>query len=186
MALFAMTVLVLLAGESALCVDYITYRLLPGSTITPKQGAQVTGPTENLSGTFQWFFVYNDTVRTAFDASYLHFESTSYTVNLNTTGLNDIMSNVRSDSDAVSFYEVVDITGLPNGYGVNLDATPWGWYSGPSNRPTYLNCQNIDIYPHNGGLFCGEMTLIAEEIPEPGTISLLGLGATALIRKRRA
>lgn len=164
--------------NSALCGDYINYRLLPGSTFTPKYAAQITGPAEALTGTFQWHYEYQSQGE-IFKVTALHFESDSYTLNLSAN--NNTGFTIWDNSNLATIYVAVDVTGRPITEGV-LVAN--GTYSGPSISPTYLTYPAIDMYPAGGGYYYGRLTLYAEQIPEPATFLILGLGALALRRKR--
>jgi hypothetical protein len=174
----SVTISLLIGVNTALCDNYINYRLLPGSTFTPKYGAQVTGPAEALTGSFQWHYEYQD-MGEIFKVTALHFESASYTLNLSAT--NNTGFTIWDNSNLATIYADVDVTGRPITKGV-LVAN--GTYSGPTLSPTYLTYPAIDMYPAGGGPYYGRLTLYAEQIPEPATILILGLGALALRRKR--
>lgn len=151
----------------------ITYRLLPGSTITPVAGPTPTGPTEALTGTFQW--VGPDTNQ-AFDAVALFFSSPSFSITLNQTALNDLETFVSPISSITIFAEIVDLVGLNTSLG---DLVGSGTYLGPSSAPTFLSYPLLHIAPHNGGLFVADLSFSALPVPVPEPPGWL-LSATAL------
>jgi len=173
-----MVVLVLLIGTSAYA-ENIPYKLMPGSTITPVYGPDPVGPTEALTGTFQWYADWSDLNLIAYNASQLYFESDSFTVSLNTTPLNEYATSVFKDSQDTYFMELVDLTGLPITTGM-LECFTVGAYSGPSSSPLTLDYPDVRITPLEGGFFRAKLTIVAEQIPEPTTLLLLGLGAVML------
>ena len=175
----SVTVCLLIGVNPALCGDYTNYRLLPGSTFTPKYQSQITGPAEDLTGSFQWHYEYQDMGYEVFKITSLHFESDSYTLNLSAN--NNEYSTVKDNSDLAIFLVDVDITGRPI---TEATLNGGGTYSGPSTSPTYLSYPAVDLYPDGGGYYYGCLTLYAEQIPEPATFLILGLGGLALRRKR--
>lgn len=163
--------------------EITTYRLLPGSTIRPMAGAQFTGPAEDLTGAFQWD-IYESGSRFAANATYLYFESESYTVTLNTTPLNDVASVIYVEPKETSFSEIVDLTGLSTTTGDITSVFATGMYTGPPYSPDSLLYDDLRIAPIGGGAWCAQLNLVAEPIPEPTTLILFGLGGL-LLRKRR-
>src|SRR4249920_2947503 len=73
----------------------LTYELLPWSTIRPVARATPTGPTEALSGWFQWDPPH--VTDSGFDAVALFFSSASFTITLNQTDndLQSFLSHIR-------------------------------------------------------------------------------------------
>lgn len=173
----AISLLIRVSG--ALAGDYINYRLLPGSTFTQKYGYVIIGPPEALTGTFQGHYEDNFMTSNAFKITSLHFESFSHTLNLSANN-NDTFST-RTDSDYSIFNVFVDVTRCPTTQGMLLGE---GTYSGPSTSPTYLNYTAVDLFPVSGGTYYGVLTLHAQQIPEPATFSILGLGALAVVKRR--
>ncbi len=178
-----MAVLVLLSGTSGYA-ENIPYKLMPGSTITPVYGPNPVGPTEALTGTFQWYVSSSNSNFISYNASQLYFESDSFTVSLNTTPLNEYATSVFKNSQDTYFAEVVDLTGLPITTGM-LACFTIGTYSGPSSSPLTLNYPDLRIAPPEGGFYRAQLTIVAEQVPEPATLLLLGLGAVRL-RSRQA
>lgn len=157
--------------SSSVYGENITYRLLPGSTITPVFGSNPVGETETLTGTFEWDEVSSGSTNLrAFNASALHFKSLSYEITLNTTTLNDVASTIFTGSNDTYFNEVVDLVGLPISTG-RMGTFSVGTYSGPSDRPEFLNYPDIRISPVSGGSFHARLNLIAEEV-KPNTLKL--------------
>ena len=168
---------------SAPAAAEITYHLLPGSTIRPMQGAQFTGPAEDLTGTFQWDINDYDGFIVA-DASYLYFESESYTVTLNSTPLNDMSTSIFTDPQESNFSEVVDLTGLSiTTGGLEFFETP-GTYTGSPYSPDSLSFSDLRIFPLGGGFWRAQLNLIAEPVPEPATLILFALGGLVLRRRK--
>jgi hypothetical protein len=175
----SVTVCSLIAVNTVLGSDYINYRLLPGSTFTPKDGSQIIGPAEDLTGTFQWHYEYH-LLGEIFMVTALHFESASYTLNLspnNNTGF-----TIWDNSNLATICADVYTTGTPVPEGM-LVAN--GTYSGPSTSPTYLSYPAVDLYPVGDGSYYGRLTLYAEQVPEPATLLLLGLGAVILKKTKK-
>lgn len=177
----SVTICLLIGVNTALCSDYINYRLLPGSTFTPKYMATITGPTEALTGTFQWHYEYHfrEVQGEVFKVTELNFESDSYTFTLKAETPASFL--IKDTTNAAIFYTAVNVTGRPITEGM---VSGGGTYSGSPLSPTYLSYPSIDLYPIGGGSYYGSLTLYAEQIPEPATLLFLGLGALALRRKR--
>jgi len=150
----------------------ITYRLLPGSTITPVFGLTPIGPTEALTGTFQWVGPDNNQ---GFDAVALFFSSPSFSIGLNQTALNDLETFVSPLSSVTIFAEIVDLMGLNAAVG---ELVGNGTYLGPSTAPNFLSYPLLRIAPLGpGGVFVADLSFSASPVPEPpGWI----LSATAL------
>ena len=170
----------------------ITYELLPASTITPVAGLTPTGPTEALSGTFQW--VGPDT-HGGFDAVALFFSSASFSITLNQTAFNDLETLFFPHGELLDFAEVVDLTGLTIGLGdLRGEGTylPLGPFM-PSSGPTLLSLPLLHIGPHNGGLFAAELSFSAFSVPEPvsapeseSTLTFFFVGLAALLLVARS
>jgi len=141
--------------------DVISYTLVSGSTITPYFGATPIGPTELLTGNFDWiqYDCGGDDVLFCFDATRLDFESQSFSIHLNTT-MNIYASSVFVDSSLTYFDEVVDLTGLGIPIG-HIWSISDGSYSGPPNRPNSLSYPDEGITPVGGGLFVARLSIIA-------------------------
>jgi hypothetical protein len=183
--IIAVTVSLCIGTNPAFCDNVITYRLLPGSNFTPMYTSVVTGPTQNITGTFTWEQVNSYTYDyTVFNATDLHFQSQSYSFNLNTTS-NDLKSNVWYSINRTAFSEVVNATGIGITTGQLLLGLTWGTYTGPAISPTSLSYSNLELWSTGTyGYRYGKMTLYAEQIPEPATLLLFGLASLALRRKR--
>lgn len=147
---------------TALAGDVLRYVLAPGSTITPYAEGTPVGPPEPLAGSFEWVqydcggagFLF------CFAASYLDFESQSFSITLN-TALNDLSSSVFANPTRLTFFgEVVDVDGLevPTG---RLFSQSDGSYSGPPDRPTALYYPNVRLGPIGAGSFVARLELIA-------------------------
>jgi hypothetical protein len=80
--------------------------------------------------------------------------------------------------------EIVTLIDLDNNYmehyygGQMIASGQWNIRTGG-----LIEIQNVDLYgPHEVGVYYDNLSLV---VPEPGFISLLGLGVLALLRKRR-
>ena len=142
----------------------IVYTLLPGSTITPVSGSTPTGPAESLTGTFEWFPLFMSFTNVSLD-----FTSDSYHLTLATNGLN---SGGGINSSDVYFAADVNISGLSLTNGV-LDGFVAGSYIGPMTSPTFLTFPDLRISPEGGGIFVAQLTILAQQVPEPSSASLL-------------
>jgi hypothetical protein len=160
----------------------LTYEFLPGSTITPV----ATGLVEPLAGSFQWIEESSDGSNLrVFNATELHFNSSSFDIFLNKTPLNDLGSNVFTNSNLTYFDEIVNIASLPANTWHITTGPMGGNYSGPSYAPTLLNYPELWIIPAGGGSQCAKLNISAQLIPEPCTLALLALGGFAVARRRR-
>jgi hypothetical protein len=147
----------------------ITYALLPGSTITPTVGATPTGPAEALTGTFQLVAVAQGEL----DDVSLDFSSTSFHLTLHQP--NEYAAGIGPYW--VSFGADVEITGLSITAGQMDDPFVSGTYTGPMTAPSFLTFPDIRISPLNGGEFAAQLTLSAQQVPEPSSALLLLSGA---------
>jgi hypothetical protein len=138
----------------------VTYVLLPGSTITPTSGSTPTGPTEPLTGTFQ---LVGPDLGNGFDAVALSFASSSFSITLNLTALNDLETFVSPISSLSIFAEIVDLVGLSPS---PAELVGSGTYLGPSSSPTFLSypllsISNVGIPPF------ATLSFSASVVPEP-------------------
>jgi len=148
--------------SQATAAEVLHYTLVRGSTITPVDGMDPIGPTEPLSGHFDWLQYggpINETIL-GFDVMALNFYSPSFSLQLNTSPANDIMSAVHMDSDLTVFDEVADLTGLRTSPGCLLSTSP-GSYLGPPTQPVVLNYPNVGIGPVGGGVWLARLNLVA-------------------------
>jgi hypothetical protein len=146
----------------ATAAEVLHYTLVRGSTITPRDGASPIGPTEPLRGHFDWLQYdgpINETIL-AFNAVALTFHSPSFTLQLNTSPANDIMSALHTDSNLTVFDEVADLTGLASSPGSVSSLSP-GSYLGPPTRPVVLNYPNVGVAPVGGGAWLANLNLVA-------------------------
>ena len=165
--------LALLIVCATLCKSQgIVYTLLPGSTITPVSGSTPTGPTESLTGTFEWFPLYM-----MFTNLSLEFSSVSYHLTLATNGLN---SGGGINLSEVYFAADVNISGLSLTNCV-LDGFVAGSYIGPMTAPTFLTFPDLRISPESGGAFVAQLTLFAQQVPEPSSAPLLLYSAVSYL-----
>jgi hypothetical protein len=166
-----------------------TYTLLPGSTITPVSGATPTGPTEPLTGTFQWGPPDAQPSLFAYNAVSLSFSSQSFLITLDNSPLNNYQTSVFTNSSTTYFSEVVDLVGL----GITparLESEVAGSYTGPASAPATLNYPSMRIFPYSGGYYEADVTIIAQLVPEPSSFALIGVGVltlagNALFRRRK-
>ena len=148
-------------ATNAYADDVLSYVLAPGSTITPYFGATPIGPTEPLTGSFDWVrFDPGSSSIIGFDATHLGFQSASFHIELN-TGMNDLGSVVLTDSCLTYFGEIVDSEGLGTPVGELYHLVIIAAYSGPPERPISLSYPDLRIFPVGGGFFVARMTIVA-------------------------
>ena len=146
----------------------IPYILMPGSTISPVDGATPTGPTENLTGYCIWQLESNGD----FQCTALNFQSPSTTFTLSTQYTNQLI--YEASNNTIYFQEAFADTGLWNSQVSTVSAFSPGTYQGPSNAPTSLDFPNMGLSPSpSGGLWAGWMTLVADPAL-PGDANLDG------------
>jgi hypothetical protein len=156
----------------------LTYKLLPGATITPYFGAEPTGPTEALTGSFEWTGPYNGNP-VGWDATALSFSSPSFLLTLNETPVNDVLTSVFAAPAKTYFSEVLNIVGMPIDVG---GISAWeGTYVGTPSLPTLLIYPELRIAPPNGGPWYARVTFSAQLVPEPSTWVMAVLAGVALI-----
>lgn len=150
----------LVLASSSSASEVLTYTLEPESTITPLYGGVPIGPTEPLSGGFDWVtFDTGSTNVIGFDATRLEFQSASFTIRLNYT-MNDMGTMVFRDSQLTYFGEIVEAESLGVPLGDLLSAIG-GSYTGPADAPSRLSYPDVRISPVGGGLFVARLTLVA-------------------------
>jgi hypothetical protein len=159
----------------------LTYSLLPGATITPMDGSAITGPTESLTGTFQWYAVSDPFNVGEFDLVSLDFYSDSFHLTLQQPNEYEPFINPPS----VFFNADVDITGLSIPTGQMDCYMADGTYSGAMEAPDSLTFPDVRISPVGGGNWAAQLTFSAEQIPEPSVTTLLCACAALLITRER-
>ena len=170
---FAAMAILLFMGVSAKA-SIITYALQPGSTITPNNGGKASGPTELLTGTFSW---ERGSDVCSFHSIYLHFESPSFLLTLNTTdNWLDTSVSVLESNPETYFGEIVDAVGFPTSpLKLGCYSSP-GTYEGPHDSPTRLDYPNLVLLPSYGGLYEAHLNFTAIQVPEPASMFLLMTG----------
>ena len=142
--------------------DVLHYNLLPGSTITPyNYGGGPIGSTEPLAGHLDWVTVLPAPSATilSFEAVDLDFHSESYTLALDRTALNDVLSPVHTDSAYTLLSEVTDLNGFDISAGYVSSISP-GTYYGPATRPVVLRFPDVRISPIGGGAWRAKLDLV--------------------------
>jgi hypothetical protein len=157
---FIVQVACLAIATNAYADDVLSYILAPGSTITPYFGATPIGPTEPLTGSFDWVRFDTGSSLIGFDATRLELQSTSFLIELN-ADMNDLGSVVFPDSCLTFFGEIVDLEGLGMPVGELSSFGTNSCYSGPPDRPTLLSYPDLRIAPIGGGFFVARLTIIA-------------------------
>ena len=131
----------------------ITYRLLPGSTITPYSGTTRIGPPEPVTGVFSWTpYSVNDQY-VLFDARQLSFRSPSYSIDLHPVPTNEvnIAGPVYSGGDGVYLNLIVDAPGYISGQAQLQTAHTESTYVGPPRHPNVLRLPDLRLIPIGGG-----------------------------------
>ncbi len=139
--------------------EVLHYYLAPGSTITPVRGG---GSTEPLSGRLDWILLpppVSDAIL-VFNAVGLSFHSASFSLELDTTAVNDVATAVHTDEVYTVFEEVADFTGLEIDRGYLSSLSP-GTFYGPPARPVVLRYPDVWISPIGGGFWQAKLNLIA-------------------------
>lgn len=151
----------IIIATNAYADDVLSYILAPGSTVTPYFGATPIGPTEPLTGSFDWVrFDTGSSSIIGFDATHLELQSASFLIELN-TDMNDLGTAVLSDSCLTYFGEIVDLEGLGTRVGELSSFGNNGCYSGPPEHPISLSYPDLRIAPVGGGFFVARLTIIA-------------------------
>lgn len=163
-----------------------TYQLLPGSTVTPMNGATVTGPTEQLTGEFQ---IQPHSIDTTFSVegfqySSLHFVSSSYSFGLLDT--TDYFSVGFGSSPFADPNVDVSVSGMSIGSGTITTYPDEGSYVGPYYQPTELDFPTLRIAPLQGGFWAAEFSISAVLVPEPSTPGLVSFALLVAFILRRA
>ncbi len=177
---------------TALCVhaQVYTYQLLPGSTVAPMAGAVVTGPAEQMTGTFQLQPGNLDTRDSVLGFQYLalNFTSSSYSFSLLASNKWNCSMTFGSNAPAAYFDVDVNISGLSTNAGSITFYPDAGSYWGPYDAPTELDFPTLRIAPLNGGYWVAQMSFKAVLIPEPSSGLLLGTGTLLACwwKRRRA
>lgn len=177
-ALFAATQL-----RDAHAADVYTYQLLPGSTITPTNGPDQLGPSEPLTGTFQWTQEMPD----AFNAVSLNLSSPSYTFTLRLPIQNEYQSSLFSFSNGTFFAESVDVGGVlaPVLSAPTLYSFLQGTYEGPADHPTKVTYPGVHLISSSGGASQATISFSAIAVPEPSTFAAAIVGLLCLARYAR-
>jgi hypothetical protein len=146
----------------AYAVEALHYNLLPGSTITPyNYGGGPTGATEPLTGHLDWvtFLPAPSATILSFEAVDLDLHSESFTLVLDRTPVNDVLSPVHTDSQYTLLSEVADLTGFDISMGYVSSISP-GTYYGPATRPVVLRFPDVRISPIGGGTWRAVLDLV--------------------------
>jgi hypothetical protein len=154
-------------AASGLSAAPITYVLLPGSTVTPYDGATPTGPTEDMAGSFTWQLTSNY----RFQYTALNFKSASTTWILDPQ--NTASFTVNAGNSTAYFDVVMDDTGFATSPIHAFSWTGWQPFQGPPDSPTSLNFPDMGLGPVGGGIWVGRMTIVAAQA-FPGDANLDG------------
>jgi hypothetical protein len=158
------------------------YELQPGSTITPYNGGNPSGPSESLTGTFAWQLYTVGPGFAGFDATSLTFQSASWLLTLDTTPANDLGTSLFSDTHTSYFGEIVNRVGIPAPL-LEISGSI-GNYEGPLDSPTRLIYSELYLSPRSGGPALAAISFQAVQVPEPNLLALLLIGL-ALFAGRR-
>jgi hypothetical protein len=155
------------------------FLLEPGATITP-----IDGTPEALDGFFTWEQYDTLSSVVGFNAITLSFNSESFSLNLHPN--NDQGTGLYTDGSS-SFSETVDVSGFPS---TTLYIQSWepGTYFGPITHPERLIFPGVVLAPLGGGRIEATLYFAARAVPEPSTVTTLGILAvtsSTLVRFRR-
>src|SRR5215475_5251043 len=96
-------VLLLSTFSNAFSAEVLHYVLLSGSSIISFSNRIPASAVEALSGTFDWVQFDTGASFIGFDATNLHFQSQSFTLELNRTSTNDVGTSIFPGSTMTYF-----------------------------------------------------------------------------------
>jgi len=97
-------------------------------------------------------------------------------------GVNDGYGTVMGDFNLDGVVNATDLGILSTNYGQAAPPAGWGWIDGNANCDNFINATDLGIL---STYFGQSAPTTASPIPEPATISLLGLGAVAAAWKKK-
>lgn len=177
----AITLALLTAYAPSANSQVLTYSLLPGATITPMNASAITGPTESLTGIFQWCAASDPYNVGEFDLVGLDFYSDSFHLTLHQPNEYEPFIN----PPLASFNADVDITGLSIPTGQMDCYMVDGTYTGAMEAPDSLTFPDVRISPAGGGNWAAQLTFSAQQIPEPSVTTFFCACAALLIMRER-
>jgi len=154
---YVFPIMCLTVAANTFAVDILSYALTPGSTITPYFYGFPSGPTEPLTGSFDWIrYNTGSSSIIGFDAMHLDFRSESY--RMQAGPFNSLATSVFVGSSLTYFAEVVSLTGFDAAMG-DMGSSVAGCYSGPPEHPKSLSYPELSIY--GDGLLVAKLSIVA-------------------------
>ena len=163
----------------------ITFRLDPGSTLTPFYTGAPSFNTLPLTGTFVWHELGNQGTLQPFQVSEMNLTAGIYTLKADTTPVNDEASDTFTNG-VTYFNEVLDGTGFPIGTFWATSSSS-GSFTGNFQNPTTISYTNVSLQTvGGGGSLYAIMNFSATAIPEPSSFAVGGPMLLMLARRRSA
>jgi hypothetical protein len=169
------------------------YELVSDSSISPADGATITGPSEALSGTFSWTFDPGNSNAEIFAYTVTSLDLMMDNFNMNLSSMPQTGGEQTSIGGGAEFSAVIDLSGEATGVYqiVSVDA---GSFEGSAGAPTTLEFDSFGLAPFGGGLFVAKGNIDAVLVsvipaPEPSAWAMMlgGLSVLAFwhLRQRR-
>jgi hypothetical protein len=150
----------------------ITFRLNPGSTLTPFYPGAPSFNTQPLTGTFVWHELEDQGTLQPFKVSEMSLTSGIYTLKADTTPANDEESDTFTNG--VSFFnEILDGTGFPFIDAFWATSETSGTFTGNFQNPTTISYTNVSVQTvGGGGTLYAVLNFSATAIPEPSSFAV--------------
>lgn len=177
-------VVVLLRGSVS--AQTATYQLDSGATITPYFSGVPSGPSEPLSGTFEWVTYGTVPGQYLFLATNIFLDSATMSLRAAVGNYDVYTSAIWPISGEARFEATISASGLL--YSL-AEIHPYGFapssYSGSVTAPEHLTFTDLYIGQYGGGATIAHLQFSATLVPEPASASVLVAGVAALAIGRR-